>query len=353
MKLYHTTVSDSLVKIIGKKWQPLDTADGEQAAYIDAGRVRFILHNPTPEDLKHFISLHVWQCYLYITAEYTESQAAARVTWRRIATETGLKVQERETRSIAAAKKEKRRITWILDKAGKRYAAALDVLKRLHVIPDTYSTGAEGAEIPLLTAAQKIRGGMIAELSPEFKRLINPGKGALIAQIPPGYLQLHAGEDKSHRPEYVAALYAAAWKGIVSYQIPANIRKGTAGRLSNKKLAEAVDAPDANSADVKRHGIQDRIIDRVERIKNALADSGLCLIAEDNGSEDAETAERADLAKWEKTVTGFIFSGVVQPKPRPRNEKRRTGSPPKNAAATKSPKIPRKENSGKTSKRSL
>lgn len=353
MKLYHTTVSDSLVKIIGKKWQPLDTADGEQAAYIDAGRVRFILHNPTPEDLKHFISLHVWQCYLYITAEYTENQAAARVTWRRIATETGLKVKERETRSIAAAKKEKRRITWILDKAGKRYAAALDVLKRLHVIPDTYSTGAEGAEIPLLTAAQKIRGGMIAELSPEFKRLINPGKGALIAQIPPGYLQLHAGEDKSHRPEYVAALYAAAWKGIVSYQIPANIRKGTAGRLSKKKLAEAVGAPDANSADVKRHGIQDRIIDRVERIINAIADSGLCLIAEDSSSEDTETAERTDLAKWEKMVTGFIFPGVVQPKPKPRYEKRRTGSPPKNAAATKSPKIPRKENSGKTSKRSL
>lgn len=346
MKVYHTTVSDSLVKIIGKKWQPLDTADGEQAAYIDAGRVRFILHNPTPEDLKHFISLHVWQCYLYITAEYTENQAAARVTWRRIATETGLKVQERETRSIAAAKKEKRRITWILDKAGKRYAAALDVLKRLHVIPDTYSTGAEGAEIPLLTAAQKIRGGMIAELSAEFKRLINPGKGALIAQIPPGYLQLHAGEDKSHRPEYVAALYAATWKGIVSYQIPANIRKGTAGRLSKKKLAEAVGAPDANSADVKRHGIQDRIIDRVERIINAIADSGLCLIAEDSSSEDTETAERTDLAKWEKTVTGFIFPGVVQPKPRPRNEKRRTGSPPKNAAATKSPKTPKaKENS--------
>ena len=128
--------------------------------------------------------------------------------------------------------------------------------------------------------------------------------------------------------------------------MPPFLLKGTAGRFSNKKLAEAVGAPDANTADVKRHGIQDRIIDRVERIINALADSGLCLIAEDSGSEDTETAERADLAKWEKTVTGFIFPGVVQPKPKPRYEKRRTGSPPKNAAATKSPKTPKaKENS--------
>lgn len=194
-----------------------------------------------------------------------------------------------------------------------------------------------------MTAAQKIRGGMIAELSPEFKRLINPGKGALIAQIPPDYLRQHAGEDKSHRPEYVAALYAVSWKGIVSYQIPANVRKGTAGRLSNKKLAEEVGTRDANSADVKRHGIRDRIIDRVERIKNAIADSGLCRIAEDSGSEDTETAERADLAKWEKTVTGFIFPGVVQPKPKPRYEKRRTGSPPKTPPRQNPPKSPQRE----------
>lgn len=109
MKLYHARPADRLVFCVGRHWTLAEDPSGETAgyAYIDIGRTRFILHDPTPEDLQRCISLHVWQCYLYAAAGYTaDRDSPTRISWRRIATDTGHKVQRAETHGDAAAKKE-------------------------------------------------------------------------------------------------------------------------------------------------------------------------------------------------------------------------------------------------------
>ena len=119
--------------------------------HIDIGRTRFILHNPTPEDLQHCISLHVWQCYLYAAAGYTaDRDSPTRISWRRIAAETGHKVQKAETRGTAAAKREEKRIRKVLDRFSERFKRyGLGVLKRMAIIKDTASST---REIPILSA---------------------------------------------------------------------------------------------------------------------------------------------------------------------------------------------------------
>ena len=344
MKLYHATAADRLVFCIGRRWTFVEDPSGETAgyAYIDIGRTRFILHNPTPEDLKHRVSLHVWQCYLYAAAGYTEDREnPTRISWRRIAAETGHKVQKAETRGTAAGKKEEKRIRKVIDLFVNKFRTrGLGVLKRITVIKDTASST---REIPILSAdSRTVYGGMILSLDAEFRPIINPGPGAVIAQVTPQYLKLHTAQ-RSKNPQFIGRLYAVGWAVMISCQIPANIAKGTAGRFSYAKLIELCGLPALDSAEVKRHGIRDSVLNTVDAVINALTDAGFMIAvadapaksaamkdtqqADDDADELAEEIAGVDKDKIAKTVRGFIACGIVPPKPRkPKKERRRKGS---------------------------
>ena len=345
MKLYHATAADRLVFCIGRRWTLAEDPSGETAgyAYIDIGRTRFILHNPTPEDLKHRVSLHVWQCYLYAAAGYTEDREnPTRISWRRIAAETGHKVQKAETRGTAAGKKEEKRIRKVIDLFVNKFRTrGLGVLKRMAIIKDTTSST---REIPILSAdSRTVYGGMILSLDAEFRPIINPGPGAVIAQVTPQYLKLHMAQ-RSKNPRFIGRLYAVGWAVMISCQIPKNIAKGTAGRFSYAKLIELCGLPALDSAEVKRHGIRDSVLNTVDAVINALTDAGFMIAvadapaksaeggtgtqqADDDADELAEEIAGVDKDKIAKTVRGFIACGIVPPKPRkPKKERRRKGS---------------------------
>lgn len=344
MKLYHARPADCLVFCVGRRWTLAEDPSGETAgyAYIDIGRTRFILHNPTPEDLQHCISLHVWQCYLYAAAGYTaDRDSPTRISWRRIATDTGLKVQKAETHGDAAAKKEEKRIEKVLSRFRDRFKRyGLGVLKRMAIIKDTASST---REIPILSAdSRTVYGGMILSLDAEFRPIINPGPGAVIAQVTPQYLKLHTAQ-RSKNPRFIGRLYAVGWAVMISCQIPANIAKGTAGRFSLAKLIELCGLPALDSAEVKRHGIRDSVLNTVDAVINALTDAGFMIAvadapaksaegdtgtqqADDDADELAEEIAGVDKDKIAKTVRGFIACGIVPPKPRkPKKERRRKG----------------------------
>ena len=342
MKLYHATAADRLVFCIGRRWTFVEDPSGETAgyAYIDIGRTRFILHNPTPEDLKHRVSLHVWQCFLYAAAGYTEDREnPTRISWRRIAAETGHKVQKAETRGTAAGKKEEKRIRKVIDLFVNKFRTrGLGVLKRMAIIKDTASST---REIPILSAdSRTVYGGMILSLDAEFRPIINPGPGAVIAQVTPQYLKLHTAQ-RSKNPQFIGRLYAVGWAVMISCQIPANIAGGTAGRFSYAKLIELCGLPALDSAEVKRHGIRDSVLNTVDAVINALTDAGFMIAvadapaksaeggtgtqqADDDADELAEEIAGVDKDKIAKTVRGFIACGIVPPKPRkPKKERRR------------------------------
>lgn len=342
MKLYHARPADHLVFCVGRRWTLAEDPSGETAgyAYIDIGRTRFILHNPTPEDLQRRISLHVWQCYLYAAAGYTaDRDSPTRISWRRIATDTGLKVQKAETHGDAAAKKEGERIEKVLSRFRDRFKRyGLGVLKRMAIIKDTASST---REIPILSAdSRTVYGGMILSLDAEFRPIINPGPGAVIAQVTPQYLKLHTAQ-RSKNPRFIGRLYAVGWAVMISCQIPANIAKGTAGRFSYAKLIELCGLPALDSAEVKRHGIRDSVLNTVDAVINALTDAGFMIAvadapaksaevgtgtqqADDDADELAEEIAGVDKDKIAKTVRGFIACGIVPPKPRkPKKERRR------------------------------
>lgn len=342
MKLYHARPADRLVFCVGRRWTLAEDPSGETAgyAYIDIGRTRFILHNPTPEDLQHCISLHVWQCYLYAAAGYTaDRDSPTRISWRRIATDTGLKVQKAETHGDAAAKKEGKRIEKVLSRFRDRFKRyGLGVLKRMAIIKDTASST---REIPILSAdSRTVYGGMILSLDAEFRPIINPGPGAVIAQVTPQYLKLHTAQ-RSKNPQFIGRLYAVGWAVMISCQIPKNIAKGTAGRFSLAKLIELCGLPALDSAEVKRHGIRDSVLNTVDAVINALTDAGFMIAvadapaksaeggtgtqqADDDADELAEEIAGVDKDKIAKTVRGFIACGIVPPKPRkPKKERRR------------------------------
>ena len=346
MKLYHARPADRLVFCVGRRWTLAEDPSGETAgyAYIDIGRTRFILHNPTPEDLQHCISLHVWQCYLYAAAGYTaDRDSPTRISWRRIATDTGLKVQKAETHGDAAAKKEGKRIEKVLSRFRDRFKRyGLGVLKRMAIIKDTASST---REIPILSAdSRTVYGGMILSLDAEFRPIINPGRGAVIAQVTPQYLKLHTAQ-RSSNPQFIGRLYAVGWAVMISCQIPANIAKGTAGRFSYAKLIELCGLPALDSDKVKRHGVRDRVLDAVDTVINALTDAGFMIAVADapaksaegdtkrakdtnQAGTDADTLApdeigRIDKDKILKTVRGFIACGIVPPKPKPKKERRR------------------------------
>lgn len=341
MKLYHARPADRLVFCVGRRWTLAEDPSGETAgyAYIDIGRTRFILHNPTPEDLQRCISLHVWQCYLYAAAGYTaDRDSPTRISWRRIATDTGLKVQKAETHGDAAAKKEGKRIRKVLDRFSERFKRyGLGVLKRMAIIKDTASST---REIPILSAdSRTVYGGMVLSLDAEFRPIINPGPGAVIAQVTPQYLKLHTAQ-RSKNPQFIGRLYAVGWAVMISCQIPANIAKGTAGRFSLTKLIELCGLPVLDSAEVKRHGIRDSVLNTVDAVINALTDAGFMIAvadapaksaeggtgtqqADDDADELAEEIAGVDKDKIAKTVRGFIACGIVPPKPKPKKERRR------------------------------
>lgn len=345
MKLYHARPADRLVFCVGRRWTLAEDPSGETAgyAYIDIGRTRFILHNPTPEDLQHCISSHVWQCYLYAAAGYTaDRDSPTRISWRRIAAETGHKVQKAETRGTAAAKREEKRIRKVLDRFSERFKRyGLGVLKRMAIIKDTASST---REIPILSAdSTAVYGGMVIALNGDFRSVINPGPGAVIAQVTPQYLKLHATQ-RSSNPQFIGRLYAVGWAVMISCQIPANIANGTAGRFSYAKLIELCGLPALDSDKVKRHGVRDRVLDAVDTVINALTDAGFMIAvadapaksaeggtgtqqADDDADELAEEIAGVDKDKIAKTVRGFIACGIVPPKPRkPKKERRRKGS---------------------------
>ena len=342
MKLYHATAADRLVFCIGRRWTLAEDPSGETAgyAYIDIGRTRFILHNPTPEDLKHRVSLHVWQCYLYAAAGYTEDREnPTRISWRRIAAETGHKVQKAETRGTAAGKKEEKRIRKVIDLFVNKFRTrGLGVLKRMAIIKDTASST---REIPILSVdSRAVYGGIILSLDAELRPIINPGPGAVIAQVTPQYLKLHTAQ-RSKNPQFIGRLYAVGWAVMISCQIPKNIAKGTAGRFSLAKLIELCGLPALDSAEVKRHGIRDSVLNTVDAVINALTDAGFMIAvadapaksaeggtgtqqADDDADELAEEIAGVDKDKIAKTVRGFIACGIVPPKPRkPKKERRR------------------------------
>lgn len=341
MKLYHATAADRLVFCIGRRWTFVEDPSGETAgyAYIDIGRTRFILHNPTPEDLKHRVSLHVWQCYLYAAAGYTEDREnPTRISWRRIAAETGHKVQKAETRGTAAGKKEEKRIRKVIDLFVNKFRTrGLGVLKRMAIIKDTASST---REIPILSAdSRTVYGGMSLSLDAEFRPIINPGPGAVIAQVTPQYLKLHTAQ-RSKNPRFIGRLYAVGWAVMISCQIPKNIAKGTAGRFSYAKLIELCGLPALDSAEVKRHGIRDSVLNTVDAVINALTDAGFMIAVADapaksaeggTGTQQADDADElaeeiagVDKDKIAKTVRGFIACGIVPPKPgKPKKERRR------------------------------
>ena len=342
MKLYHARPADRLVFCVGRRWTLAEDPSGETAgyAYIDIGRTRFILHNPTPEDLQHCISLHVWQCYLYAAAGFTANAGEpTRISWRRIATDTGLKVQKAETHGDAAAKKEEKRIEKVLSRFRDRFKRyGLGVLKRMAIIKDTASST---REIPILSAdSTAVYGGMVIALNGDFRSVINPGPGAVIAQVTPQYLKLHTAQ-RSKNPQFIGRLYAVGWAVMISCQIPKNIAKGTAGRFSLAKLIELCGLPALESAEVKRHGVRDRVLDVVDTVINALTDAGFMIAvadapaksaeggtgtqqADDDADELAEEIAGVDKDKIAKTVRGFIACGIVPPKPRkPKKERRR------------------------------
>lgn len=344
MKLYHARPADRLVFCVGRRWTLAEDPSGETAgyAYIDIGRTRFILHNPTPEDLQHCISLHVWQCYLYAAAGYTaDRDSPTRISWRRIATDTGLKVQKAETHGDAAAKKEKKRIRKNLDVFTSTFKRrGLGVLKRMAIIKDTASST---REIPILSAdSRTVYGGIVLSLDAEFRPIINPGPGAVIAQVTPQYLKLHAAQRSN--PQFIGRLYAVGWAVMISCQIPANIAQGTAGRFSYAKLIELCGLPALESAEVKRHGVRDRVLNTVDAVINALTDAGFMIAvadapaksadgdtkrakdtnqADDDADELAEEIAGVDKDKIAKTVRGFIACGIVPPRPKPKKERRR------------------------------
>lgn len=342
MKLYHARPADRLVFCIGRRWTLAEDPSGETAgyAYIDIDRTRFILHNPTPEDLKHRVSLHVWQCYLYAAAGYTEDREnPTRISWRRIAAETGHKVQKAETRGTAAGKKEEKRIRKVIDLFVNKFRTrGLGVLKRMAIIKDTASST---REIPILSAdSTAVYGGMVIALNGDFRPIINPGPGAVIAQVTPQYLKLHTAQ-RSKNPQFIGRLYAVGWAVMISCQIPANIAKGTAGRFSYAKIIELCGLPALDSAEVKRHGIRDSVLNTVDAVINALTDAGFMIAvadapaksaeggtgtqqADDDADELAEEIAGVDKDKIAKTVRGFIACGIVPPKPRkPKKERRR------------------------------
>lgn len=342
MKLYHARPADRLVFCVGRRWTLAEDPSGETAgyAYIDIGRTRFILHNPTPEDLQHCISLHVWQCYLYAAAGYTaDRDSLTRISWRRIATDTGLKVQKAETHGDAAAKKERKRIEKVLSRFRDRFKRyGLGVLKRMAIIKDTANST---REIPILSAdSTAVYGGMVIALNGDFRPIINPGPGAVIAQVTPQYLKLHTAR-RSSNPRFIGRLYAVGWAVMISCQIPANIAGGTAGRFSYAKLIELCGLPALDSAEVKRHGIRDSVLNTVDAVINALTDAGFMIAvadapaksaeggtgtqqADDDADELAEEIAGVDKDKIAKTVRGFIACGIVPPKPRkPKKERRR------------------------------